>query len=367
MRKKIKPLGLELLELLTKPLLFFIPVVFMVFVQFVPYTNFYILELDLYIHRYGCGILLAIFYVIYTYLMGKIEDLYEDYSRALAVYLLPVSFVLLGIFAQYHFKTALVLLGLCILTTVSFCVLLECAKKRMPENQRKKLANKSFQKHISGCTLGFLVKAYNIILLPAALIGGYCFVTQMPLARPSIGEANLAVFETDADGENFKIEYMEQFSGLSEAEWQNLNCGEKITILQKLVNLETTCLNINPVKIASRRLNMSALGEYANEGSLIYIDYKFLATAKADECIRVICHEVRHAYQFYVVEMLDWDNEQVQRGYFYREARRWKNEMENYASGDDDFDKYYQQAMEVDARDYAVKASEFYMDYIDSK
>ena len=77
-----------------------------------------------------------------------------------------------------------------------------------------------------------------------------------------------------------------------------------------------------------------------------------------------ICHECRHAYQHYVVDMLDWSQDSVNSHYYYRSAQQWKLELNDYRDGQLNYDTYYQQSIEADARAYAERSVYVYMEFL---
>ena len=67
--------------------------------------------------------------------------------------------------------------------------------------------------------------------------------------------------------------------------------------------------------------------------------------------MRTVAHEVFHAYQDYLAENIDWNSAVTDSAYF-DEALRWKKNGEDYLRGEG----YYEQPLEVSARDYSDAA-----------
>ena len=351
MNKRKPKIGLiYAIKTITKPMLPFMPVVFLQIFQFFC-KNYYIPELEFYIRDIYFFRIVQIFLILsFGVTVFKLDDFCFSYSQTLALNLLPVEFVTLILFAQYHVYMAVILICLCVASSVFFHMLVKSlVKKRQPSHDRCREMKK-----YRTVTFRFNIKAYALILLPAFVFSIYCLAGNVPLIKPSTSAANINMETLDAD-DNSAILYeknIKQIAALGNDEWDTLNNEGKIDVLQHLTNLETTHLRINPIKIASNKLNSNTLGEYNQNEKTIYIDYEHLKSASAEEIINTTCHEVRHAYQHFVIDMLDWQSYEVQTAIFYKEARKWKSEFENYVD-EKDFEQYYFQATEQDAREYA--------------
>ena len=198
-------------------------------------------------------------------------------------------------------------------------------------------------------------------LLAVTTMGGiYYSVANLPLVRPTIQSSN----EVAGTYNSLVMAHIDKVSGFNETEWDKLSLNDKIDLMQTVLNIETTYLGIHPVSIASKKLDNGTLGEHSYSDSVVYIDYEVLAAETPEQCLKTVLHEVRHAYQHYVIEMLDWECEIVQTAHFYEEARRWKYELENYVSDSASFSTYYNQDVERDARWYAEYSYYIYRDYI---
>lgn len=61
--------------------------------------------------------------------------------------------------------------------------------------------------------------------------------------------------------------------------------------------------------------------------------------------------------------MLDWSQDSVN-SHYYRSAQQWKLEFNDYQNGQFDYDTYYQQSIEVDARVYSERSVDAYMEFL---
>jgi len=98
--------------------------------------------------------------------------------------------------------------------------------------------------------------------------------------------------------------------------------------------------------------------------NLILVDSMHLECDGFEMIVDTVCHETRHAYQHAVIDMLNWKDRNVRTAFYYNDVRQWKNERDNYIYTDMDYETYYAQSIEVDARDYAEERCRIYMEYI---
>lgn len=78
--------------------------------------------------------------------------------------------------------------------------------------------------------------------------------------------------------------------------------------------------------------------------------------------LRVVCHEVFHAYEYYVVDNIDFDSDMVQNNYYFKNARKWRDNIKNYVPGIVDYEMYSDQPLEADARQYAEERVTAYLE-----
>jgi len=327
--------------------------------------NFYIPELGLNIDRYRFYTYLVALYIAYkVIIIDRFKNSNLPYGPTVTIYLFPIEFAMFIVFSQYHIIISVILLCACAIVSLLFYLL----TKYIEKNRVRPIENGINPKKTTYKKLRLILSltGYNMILLPAALVALFYLFTNAPLAKPSVSAANIPVFDENDTGRIWNDERVAKIAALNEDKWQTLNCDEKIDILQTLVNYETTYMKIDAVKVAGSKLDPQVLGEYYCDDNAIYIDYVQLESADAAECIKTICHEVRHSYQYFTVDMIDWENEYVQSAFFYDEVRSWKNEMDNHTDWETDYWGYYFQAIEIDARSYSNQRSEFYTHLIEN-
>lgn len=167
---------------------------------------------------------------------------------------------------------------------------------------------------------------------------------------------------TPPDREELFALFQEELSAIEPTRWVGYDEKERLAALKVVAELECRWLGIEPPTLVAADLGDDVLGQYDNKQATVFLSTDELCRKDAFVCISTLLHELRHCYQFRVVESIDWSRDKSMLRY-YSEAAAWRNELMSYVSGGgDSFDEYYEQAIEVDARDYAKC---YALDYIE--
>ena len=148
-----------------------------------------------------------------------------------------------------------------------------------------------------------------------------------------------------------------------EAEWQRLTDTERRAILRELARRYAAQYGIDAVDVQFEDLEdepgSNSLGIWSDEKRLLIIDVTDLPNAK--DAINTLAHEMRHAGQHEMARDANTNRSAVDDGYqsdFWshteatpEEARRWADNFDHYHDPDDNFRKYWEQPVEVDARE----------------
>ena len=148
------------------------------------------------------------------------------------------------------------------------------------------------------------------------------------------------------------------------ADWDTLSQAERERALRTVALHEMEELGIDGVaqlQVVTAKLDESTLGSYNDETKTVRINYEYLHDASLEEMLETVLHEMHHAYAHYVVQTLDFSSEEVQNGYYYKQAREWKENFENYRSASNGYYEYLHQPIEVAAREYASERAKVYM------
>jgi len=161
-------------------------------------------------------------------------------------------------------------------------------------------------------------------------------------------ESEAPEYETDDDW----AETVEFF--LDENIWNNADYDTRVEYCKKMIKIEKKRLGIKKIIIFKAESGLAAegmLGYYSDTKSKIAIDRDKIMVYSGDIILNAVCHECRHAWQHRLVEerflYVISDPEK------YETGKRYAEEFDNYVSLTEDYDIYYNQEVEVDARFYA--------------
>ena len=152
---------------------------------------------------------------------------------------------------------------------------------------------------------------------------------------------------------------------LQNEKWIELDVEEKLDVMQTIANIEASYLGLpNELNVSVANLQENRLGSYSDGIRTIYIDLSHLESASAREVLNTCAHEAYHSYQHRLIDAYNSTDENVKNLMLYKKAVTYQAEFENYVDGTQDFDLYYGQSCEADARKYAKSAVEDYYNKI---
>ena len=140
--------------------------------------------------------------------------------------------------------------------------------------------------------------------------------------------------------------------------WKDQSTEEKEAFLREQYGKITKKLGLDPIEMKVIQIEDLQGGDsrgYYN-GKGIYIDIDNLESDKPWDLINTLAHETRHQYQFHVVENY-LETGQLPDDVSVETVNSWQENIDNYVSADDDFEGYYGQPIETDARDFGGKYS----------
>lgn len=277
--------------------------------------------------------------------------------------IVPVELVLMISFAQWHFIISVILLSILIVfEAVLFLVLREHEHRHKITKKRHRMYKAVFGR----CS----VLAMSVICVVPCCLSLFVYGVQPPgyEPEPSIWDRMYAENNESTDAENITDDSYQENTSLwncfRESQWKEWSVREKITIVQKLVDFEAGRLGIPSVPVKAKMIGTFVQGAYNDESNEIYVNTEYLAEFSVDECIRTVCHEVYHAFQYYLITTLDMDNPALQTAYF-EELQSWFQNQDDYKTVmEHGFDAYENQPLEVAAREYADKETEKIMNYV---
>ena len=340
-----KTSAFEKFKTVTEPFLCIIPVVFIFIVQFFS-TRLYIPNLKLNINEEIVFRIMQFFCVIWMFI-PPFRKSCKTYGQQLALYLLPVEIMTAFILAQYNFWLVVGLFACCIILSAICC-------KMIFTNIRKK-TNRKVKLSMPFARATIVI---STLVLSVALVGGSAALfTQRPLVKPAVKTQAVSV------GKAYDLDYdiIKTFSILYDPAMIISSDQERADALQAVMNLEHAYLTVKPLELKIVKLSGKTLGECDYEKGIIYVDYEHLSESGARSLINTVCHEIYHAYEYTVVEHLNFSDEFVQTSVFYARPRAWNENFQNYISFENDEEGYFEQIVESDARNYAESRADYYI------
>lgn len=150
--------------------------------------------------------------------------------------------------------------------------------------------------------------------------------------------------------------------------WDNLSFEEKKEAVKAFAKTESANLGLDgTVKIGVRVTDMDegTLGYYRDNEKNIYISEEHLKYGDLIDILGTVAHEMHHAFAYSVINSLDYNSDFIKNSSYFEKARKWKENSENYTPASTNYDDYYRQALEHDAREYAENRQIDYMIRID--
>ena len=143
---------------------------------------------------------------------------------------------------------------------------------------------------------------------------------------------------------------------LDESRWLGLNDRKKVRVLERLAAEQAQKLALRKhLSVEVADLEEGLAGQYDNEASVICIDENSFRSARPERLMYIVCHEVRHAYQFALADAwmnLCGDSEYADLELFSQMEACYEG-LNSYCHAAEGREAYENQWVEVDAREYA--------------
>ncbi len=305
-------------------------------------NDLYIERFDLYINKYVFLFFYFLICIYISYCSNKNKELDKlNWGKAAYDYLI-VELFFFALFAQYFVIVSILIVAVAVVCSISFhCYI-----------QMKCKSNGSKRHNRANAVICLLL--CFVLLVPSFI--GFDKEYISPSATSDEWEKLVASFKADygaKDDEDLFNKYDKVIDEL--ASWEKLNTDDRTTLLKKVALIEKENLGIEDADflVIGDKLDEYSCGFYSYEENQIYLNSSQISHGDLQDCLITVCHEVFHAYEYYVVENIDFDSEMVQNNYYFENARKWKNNIDNYVPSVIDYDMYYDQPLEKDARQYA--------------
>ncbi|MCD8130912.1 MAG: hypothetical protein LUE16_06480 [Lachnospiraceae bacterium] len=159
--------------------------------------------------------------------------------------------------------------------------------------------------------------------------------------------------------------HMETILKLQPDIWDSLEDEEKLEVLQTAAYIEQYSLGIpDHITVVVTDLEGCTLGSCTMEENVIYIDTDHFNDGWSWDVLNSVCHEAYHCYQYCLVDVLgqvDTDSKNLQ---MFSRVTAYAYEFNHYISGSEDYESYYSQKCEIDAREYAEEAAYKYYEMV---
>lgn len=154
--------------------------------------------------------------------------------------------------------------------------------------------------------------------------------------------------------------------------WNELSYQDKFYVMYVIKNIEMYYFGISPdsyPKLVSEDLPGDIQGQCCYDSGEIVIDSSHLAYDSVESVLATICHEARHWYQYTCRDLYEQTESEYQNLKIFNTTKEYINNFNNYVhvenSDDENYYDYYNQKVEVDARDYAQDTVEDYYNIIE--
>ncbi len=158
------------------------------------------------------------------------------------------------------------------------------------------------------------------------------------------------------------------FECLDNEIWSGLSDKEKFETMEKIKNIELHELGVpNDIKFSTEELDDTTLGQYRDNEKVIVIDESHLYNDSAEEILKIVLHESRHAYQFACIDVYEKEDKKSKDLSLFDFAESSLINSKNYIEYDEDkdnYDEYKSQFIESDAFLYSEYRSHEYYDEI---
>ena len=191
----------------------------------------------------------------------------------------------------------------------------------------------------------------------------YVCVCVMPQEETGRGMDVGAVEMSLPDEEGYRDKIACLFSG---DKWSELYLDEKLDALQLICDWENVkVLGCSPVQVRLEEMSRENLGYYSHSDGAVYLNCAMVAGQSWQRTLDTLLHECRHCWQRDMISLLiqvEEDGSGLERLYIFNEARDFRDGWNNYTSGLEDYDVYYDQFIERDSRQWASsRMLEYYL------
>ncbi len=217
-----------------------------------------------------------------------------------------------------------------------------------------------------------LLRRTGVVLMGGRSIFTLCSLALLAVGMSSVlrGGVLLVPDRKATDGYQGEKEtingHIQELCLLENTAWGELTVEERLDVLQTVANIERSYLGVpHELPVGAGTMEEETLGEYNPVTNQIVLNLDHLVEDDAKDVLDTVLHECYHAYQHSVVELYSQSPERYRQLQLFSEARSYVEELGDYQDGDD-FEAYYTQLIEMDARSYAESGIKEYYGRIEA-
>lgn len=149
--------------------------------------------------------------------------------------------------------------------------------------------------------------------------------------------------------------------------WDTLNGDQRFNTLEIVLKIEAANLGLPfQPKLEAAALDQTTIGKYDVSRKTILLNEDYVARCSSEQAVIGALHELFHVYQHELVNVLGEVPERDRNLAIFAGARTYTEELAHYhdGEGDDDFESYFEQRIEEDARAFGLSTAKAFMDYV---
>lgn len=222
----------------------------------------------------------------------------------------------------------------------------------------------------------YLVSISCALLLIPAIYGRAARINNWSVMMREISYIFNDIGTDQEDDVNSLSNNIETVSRLdSRGGWKKLDLEEKTEVLETIVRIECRYLGMEdkyPTLNIAYTERDELLGFYEPENDMITLSYMYLCDMNANgySVCQTLCHELYHRVQFYQVNMLEAlesseDTKKYANLLLLHDTSVYRDEVDHYHDGEDNYYLYASQQLEKDADHYGDEAMALYYQAVD--
>ena len=265
------------------------------------------------------------------------------------------TLVMLGICSISRFgrQYAVLLLVICVAILLFIILLITANKGALREKKvmKRRIISRIVEKSIRS------VSFFLAVFMVSVVIDQH--VIPLMVTSKQVGGESLEIDAPLSDGELKKT--IEIINDFDKKIWRTLSVDKRISDCEEILKLEIRHLGIpHELSLCVSELadrSEDTQGMYVDASKTIFIRKSLLDSEKSDpiELIRVLTHEVYHAYCGVLLEVYEIIPDEQKHLLIFRDAKQFDNEINNigYIDAESDIISYYGQLYERRAREYS--------------